>query len=140
VQAQIDASMIERGARPNEIANQLDLREYIVRSSTDHGRSRAPACPNAEPSVTSDNVGAEGALGEKSPTHAWNEPATRAARSGKRMPWSRGRQNPATNQDSSPAITPTTLLIDASCGTRQIVCLCGSLEIEIAHNGLHQVH
>ena len=37
-------------------------------------------------------------LWAKSPMNAWSEPAMKAARSGKRTPWSRGRQHPANNQ------------------------------------------
>src|SRR5271169_2154388 len=43
--------------------------------------------------------------------NAWSEPAMKAARFGKRTPWSRGRQHPASSQDSSSAVTPATLLI-----------------------------
>jgi len=32
----------------------------------------------------------------------------KAARSGKRTPWSRGKQNPANSQDTSSAVTPAT--------------------------------
>jgi len=47
-------------------------------------------------------------FGRRSQTNAWNEPMTKAARSGKRTPSSRGRRKAPTGQDSSPPITPVT--------------------------------
>jgi hypothetical protein len=48
-------------------------------------------------------------FGRRSQTNAWNEPATKVARSGKRTPSSRGRRKAPISQDSSPAVTPVTL-------------------------------